>query len=614
MRSRQRGGPWGINLGAIALAAVLGSGCACERRPAAPASDDGPPRRGGTLRLVGSSDVDHLSPISAYVTGSLWLGQLFARQLVMYPPSSDEKAKISLAPDLARELPTQENGGISADGKTYTFHLREGVRWNTSPPRPVTAHDLERSFKLFCNPVSPVGAPRYYTTTIAGMAAYCDAFTKAPGTVDAIRGFVETHPLEGVRALDDSTLAFRLLAPTPDFLNLLAMNFASATPEEYLAYLPDGPEFRQHTLSSGPYAITRYVPGREILLERNPVWDPRSDPGRAAYVDRIRIGLGFDGELIQLQIEAGTADLSFDVSMLTAHQASLLATGDRRVMLSPGGDLYGSMHYLVVNLRSPNAGRALARLDVRQALALAVDRAAAVRVTGGPGVARPLRQAVPSSVGGFRPGNDRYVTPGDRGDPAKARRLLAEAGFRNGLRLRMAHPNEGTFPMEAQVVQAGLRRAGIDAELTSYQSGDFWGRLLPNNDTAERGEWDVAMTAWVPDWFGIGNGRSVVMPLFDGRQLGHLSQNHGRYDVAEVNDAIERALLAPTAEGAEAAWAEAVARITEDVAVVPIVERKSGWMRSARIRRCLWSVLGMQCEGQSVWLADAEPGRSGVGP
>jgi peptide/nickel transport system substrate-binding protein len=544
----------------------------------------------------------------------MWLTQLYARQLVMYPPSSDEKVKISLAPDLARELPTRENGGISADGKTYTFHLREGARWNSSPPRPVTAHDLVRSFKLFCNPVSPVGAPRYYTTTIAGLAAYCDAFTKEPGTAEAIRRFVETHPLEGAKALDDSTIVFRLLAPTPDFLNLLAINFASPTPEEYLAYLPDGPEFRQHTLSCGPYAITRYVPGREILLERNPEWNPRADPGRAAYVDRILIGLGFDGELIQLQIEAGTADLSFDVSMLTAHQASLLATGDRRVMLSPGGDLYGSMHYLVVNFRSPNAGRALARLEVRQALALAVDRAALVRVAGGPGIARPLRQAVQSSVDGFRPANDRYATPGDRGDPAKARTLLAETGFRNGIRLRMAHANDGTFPVEAQVVQAGLRRAGIDAELTSYQSADFWGRLLVNGDTAERGEWDLALASWSPDWFGAGNGRSVIMPVFDGRQLGQLSQNYGRYDVAEVNEAIDRALLATTAASAEAAWAAAVAKATEDVAVVPLLERKSGWMRSARVRQCLWSVLGNQCEGQSVWLADAEPGRSGVGP
>ena len=72
----------GGGLGAIALAVVLGSGCACERRPAAPAGDDGPPRRVGTLRLVGSGDVDHISPMSAYVTGSMCGGWCLTDPLI----------------------------------------------------------------------------------------------------------------------------------------------------------------------------------------------------------------------------------------------------------------------------------------------------------------------------------------------------------------------------------------------------------------------------------------------------------------------------------------------------------------------------------------------------
>ena len=89
---------------------------------------------------------------------------------------------------------------------------------------------------------------------------------------------------------------FELVAPTPDFLNLLAMPFASAVPDEYLDYLPDSPEFRQHTLSDGPYAISRYVQNRTIELERNPAWDPASDPIRPAYVDRISFTFGIDAE------------------------------------------------------------------------------------------------------------------------------------------------------------------------------------------------------------------------------------------------------------------------------------------------------------------------------
>ena len=590
----------------LLASAALCTGCGDVQvsRPGA-GDESGAPVRGGTLKVVGNSDVDHLATTSAYVTGSMWLSRTFARQLVTYPPGTDYETSVSIAADIARELPTPANGGISADGRTYTLRLKDGVRWNSSPPRAVTAHDFVRAFKLFCNPVTPVGAPGYYTSTIAGMTEYCTAFMQAPGTVEGIRQFVATHEIEGVRALDDSTLVFTLLAPATDFLNLLAMPFASAVPEEYLDYLPDSPDFRRHTLSNGPYAITRYVQNREIELARNPTWDPRTDPHRPAYVDRISIRLGIDDELAQLQIEAGTADLTMDLSMLTANLASLRAIGDPRVAMTPYGDRYGSMHYIAINQAGPNNGGALRNFKVRQAIALAVNKRALVQVAGGPEVARPLHQAVPSSVSGFRPGADRFATPNDQGDPGAARRLLAEAGFPDGITLRFAYATNATYPIEAQSLQASLRRAGIDAQLFPYSAGDLWGRLLANTQNARRGEWDIALGGWLPDWFGSNNGRSVIVPLFDGRQMGDISQNYGMYDSAYVNAAIDRANAAAHLEQAEAAWADATARVMVDLAIIPLIEKKTCWMRSTRARNCIWNVMGSQCDLTTLWLADA---------
>jgi peptide/nickel transport system substrate-binding protein len=590
----------------LLASAALCTGCGDVQvsRPGA-GDESGAPVRGGTLKVVGNSDVDHLATTSAYVTGSMWLSRTFARQLVTYPPGTDYETSVSIAADIARELPTPANGGISADGRTYTLHLKDSVRWNSSPPRAVTAHDFVRAFKLFCNPVTPVGAPGYYTSTIAGMTEYCTAFMQAPGTVEGIRQFVATHEIEGVRALDDSTLVFTLLAPATDFLNLLAMPFASAVPEEYLDYLPDSPDFRRHTLSNGPYAITRYVQNREIELARNPTWDPRTDPHRPAYVDRISIRLGIDDELAQLQIEAGTADLTMDLSMLTANLASLRAIGDPRVAMTPYGDRYGSMHYIAINQAGPNNGGALRNFKVRQAIALAVNKRALVQVAGGPEVARPLHQAVPSSVSGFRPGADRFATPNHQGDPGAARRLLAEAGFPDGITLRFAYATNATYPIEAQSLQASLRRAGIDAQLFPYSAGDLWGRLLANTQNARRGEWDIALGGWLPDWFGSNNGRSVIVPLFDGRQMGDISQNYGMYDSAYVNAAIDRANAAAHLEQAEAAWADATARVMDDLAIIPLIEKKTCWMRSTRARNCIWNVMGSQCDLTTLWLADA---------
>jgi len=554
---------------------------------------------------VGDSDVDHLMTTSAYVTTSLLLIRTIARQLVTYRSSNDFTESTTLAADIAVELPSLENGGISADGRVYTFHLRPDVRWNTTPPRPVVAGDFVRAFQLFCNPVSPVGAPTYYSGTISGMSEYCSAFFKVPGTVADIRRFVDSHDISGVRAIDDTTLVIELLAPAADFLNLVAMTFTSAVPVEYLDYLPDSPEFRQHTLSNGPYAITRYIQNRLVELERNPAWDRSSDPLNPAYVERIHITNGIDPELAQLQIEAGTADMG--PAMLTANQASLRALGDQRVQLFPPGDHYSTMHYLAINMVSPNNRGALSDLRVRQALALAVDKRALVQLSGGPGVSRALYQSVQSTVSGHRPGADHYKTPNDQGDPEAARALLTQAGFPDGLPLRLAFSRASTFPIEAQSVQASLRRAGFDVQLFAYSSSDLYGRLLPNAQNAERGEWDISLSGWLPDWYGVNNGRSVFSPLFDGRQLGHISMNYGLYSNPITDTAIDRALSAASIETAEAGWAESAQQIMMDVAIVPLIEKKNGYMISSRVRNCRWANLGDHCDMNAVWLADARP-------
>ena len=82
------------------------------------------------------------------------------------------------------------------------------------------------------------------------------------------------------------------MKPAPDFLNILALPFSSARPIEYMKYVPDSAEFRQHTISNGPYKIVKYTPTKEFRLERNPAWDPKTDTLRKAYVDRITVTEG----------------------------------------------------------------------------------------------------------------------------------------------------------------------------------------------------------------------------------------------------------------------------------------------------------------------------------
>src|SRR5215469_13973345 len=93
---------------------------------------------GGTLKLVAASGPDHIDPVPAYFTADYILERAYARQLVSYPAVPDRTvrspgwhADITPVADVATAVPTVANRGITNGGKTYTFHIRRGVDWNT---------------------------------------------------------------------------------------------------------------------------------------------------------------------------------------------------------------------------------------------------------------------------------------------------------------------------------------------------------------------------------------------------------------------------------------------------------------------------------------------------
>jgi peptide/nickel transport system substrate-binding protein len=573
-------------------------------------SDDGAngagetPVRGGTLELIGNSDVDHLSTSSAYYSVTNIVLKAFTRQLVTFSPEPTFEAQKELAPDLAKELPTRENGGISADGRTYTFNLRTDVMWDTEPARAVTAGDMVRGFKMLCNPVSPVGAPGYYRDTILGMSEWCDRFAQVAGTVPAIEEFVSGNEITGVQAPNDSTFVVQLIEPAADFLYLVLMNFCSPQPVEYLEYLPDGPEFRANTISNGPYRITSYVPAREMHLGRNPAWIPESDPLRPAYVDSMRIVMGIAAQSVQQQLEAGSADISWDQAPPTADVARLIAGADPNLVIGPEGENYIVMLYMPINVRSNNQNGAFKKLEVRQALQYAIDKVAVVQVNGGPQIAVPAPQAVVSTAAGYRPGFDPYATPESRGDSVRARQLLASAGYPNGLPIKLLYRTGGIQPLIAQTVQASLTSAGFQVEMIPSTGSDFYANYLQNPENAQRGVWDIAVAGWFPDWYG-NNGRTVIEALFDGRNIGPNSVNYGGYNNPEVNGLIDQALAAATEQESYDFWSQAATRIIEDAGMVPLVQYKQVTYHSSRVRNCIFSLLSLNCDVTQLWLAGA---------
>jgi peptide/nickel transport system substrate-binding protein len=575
---------------ALVAAVAASSGSAGERRTAAT------PQPGGTLKILGSSDIFNLDTTSAYYTVSNILERAFTRQLFAYRNTPSFLDQIKLVPDIATALPTVANGGISAGGKTYTLHIRQGVKWDTTPARQVTAADFVREFKVLCNPASPTGAPGYYTSTIVGMKAYCDGFSKVKATVAAINAYVSGHAVAGVAAPDASTLVFHLIQPAPDFANILAMPFSSARPVEYESYVPDSAQWRQHTISDGPYRITKYVPGKEFNLERNPAWTQASDSLRHNYVDHITVTEGLTQDNVQQQLQAGTGDMDWDVTPPAQNLPQLIEQKDTRLLIGPNGPYYVALQtYLALN---QYAGPMKNKL-VRQAANYAVNKNAIVQVYGGPRIAAPATQVVlPGNVGYIKNFNP-YPNNNGNGDPAKSKSLLAKAGFPNGLAIKLLYSTTDPGPRVAQALQASLDKGGFKVKLVPATQSDFYGKYLLNISTAKRGVWDVAPPGWIPDWFG-NNGRSVVQPLFS--SPGNGSSDYGNYNSAVFNGFVNKALTAASQAKAALYWQKANAQIMKDAATVPVEIQKYTAYHSSRVQGCLFFFWDLNCDPTNVWI------------
>jgi peptide/nickel transport system substrate-binding protein len=543
----------------VAGIAITAAACGGSSGDSGSEPDTSGAKKGGTLKLLGAGDIDHMDTVSAYYQTSYTLLRAQTRQLLSLPATKDEKAAIDPVADLATEDAEPTDGG-----KTYTYTIRDGAKWDTQPARQVTGADVERGFKRLCNPVQPSGGIGYFVGVIVGMKEFCEPFAKVSPTIPAIKAYVEGHKISGITS-NGNEVTIKLVQPAGDFRNILAMGFSSPSPIEMLSYLPDSPEFRTHFISDGPYKITKYVAEKDIELVRNPAWDPKSDPIRKAWVDNISIVQGSDEGPIQQQLQAGTVDMSWDTTVPIANIPSLLSTKDPNATKVGGG----RVDYMVFNTLSPNNNKALSNPKVRQAINYAVNKKAVIQVLGGPDLFKCTYNILPPAITGYQK-VDTYSTGEDcPGDPAKAKQLLADAGFPNGITLKYIYRNKGKAPAIAATMQAELKKSGITLQLKQVNPADFYTQHLSHLPAIKSGDWDVAVPGWSPDWAGNG-ARTFFVPLLDGRLFAEGTTNYGGYNNPEVNKVVDEALAADSLDKAADAWARADKMTVDDAPWVPI--------------------------------------------
>ncbi len=551
-------------------------------------------KEGGTLKLLGGGDIDHMDPASAYYTVSYTLLRAITRQLVSYANDADPTKANTPVADIAESIPTPTDGG-----KTYTFKIKNGVDWNIKgTPRQVTGADAVLGFKRLCNPVQPTGALGYFSGVILGMKEFCDPFAKVASTIPAIKDYINKHEIKGVSAVGN-TVTIKLVQPAGDFLNILALPFSSPMPVESLENLPDSPGFRQNFISDGPYTITKYTADKNIELARNPAWKKSTDPLRAAHVNAISIVEGSDQAPVQQQLEAGTADLEWDTTVPTAQIPSLRANHDPRLFLENNG----LTSYIVINDKSPNAGGALKNLKVRQALNYAVNKKNIIQVIGGPTLYSPEGQILTPPITGYQQ-FDPYATPDSAGDPAKAKALLKEAGFPK-LTLTYIYRNKNTAPLIAQTLQADLLKSGITLKLKVVPNADFYTKHLSKPSATNSGDWDLANPGWNPDWAGNA-ARSFFVPLLDSRGCGEGSTNYNCYKNDQVNSLIDKALAEPDIKKAADLWHQADVLVMADAPWVPIYTGKVPYFHGSRVANWVYFPFSNNADITNVWLKDGK--------
>src|SRR5262249_27445892 len=339
----------------------------------------GSPQRGGTLNMIGISDVDYMDYDTGYYTTDYQVLRLTVRQL--YSWAAIPGKNTIPQPDLATGLPT-----VSSDGLKETVTLRSGVMWNTNPPRPVTAADVVRGIKRACNP-SPVsfGGMADFIDAIKGLSAYCAGYPEKAATDAAtMKQYIEGHNVPGITTSGD-TITFELTQPAAWLVGAMTLPPFGAVPIEAENGLPGTPAVYNHMYSDGPYQIVSYTPKKEIKFTRNPQWQASNDPLRKAYVDAINVDETGNQTTIYQQMPTGSPSLgmSFDALAPPADTPSLLneiKSGGTNVNL---GATYSSNPYLVFNTVSPNNGTALGKADVRQALSYGIERSQLQKVLGG---------------------------------------------------------------------------------------------------------------------------------------------------------------------------------------------------------------------------------------
>lgn len=437
---------------ALLLACALAA-CTADARTS-PGAEAVPEARryGGTIVIGASSDIGDISPLTWNVQNALYM-----QESVLFAPLIAYDRELRPVPRLARSWE------VNADTTLLTFHLRDDVWWQDGVR--TSAYDVKFSYDRARDPRT--GYIYSGLWTFYGAADVPDSFT--------FRVRLRPH----AEFMD----VWRTFAPVPEHV-------LRNTPPGEMAGSAFG---TRHPVGNGPFRFVSRTAGQEWVFEANPRW-PKELGGRP-YADRLVYRVIPEPSTLLTELQTGGIDL---YPGMPPQFAARVKASDRATLIG-FPDL--SYENIVWNERRRPFGDA----RVRRALTLAIDRKKLVDAVRA-GYGRVARSTVAPELWMHDP-----RAGADLGyDPAAARRLLAAAGFRDRdgdgvidapggrpFRFTLKVPHGFRERTDAaEIVQADLRKVGIDAEVAEVEFNTL---IAEASDPAKR-DFDAMIVGWKPEF------------------------------------------------------------------------------------------------------------------
>jgi peptide/nickel transport system substrate-binding protein len=525
----------------VALIGLAATACSANNDTSGPSSSPTGFHQGGTLTIYSSSTEQSFDPATSQSLAITSQG-LVHRRLTTWDIRPGQPPRV--VPDLATNTGVPSHGG-----RVWTYTLKQGLKLSNGDP--ITSEDikygLERSFAPELS-----GGLSYHKTLLVGGDTY--------------RGPYQGKQLASIVTPDDRTIVFHLNTPYGDWPWIASMPAFAPVPRS----ADQNPStYGNHPVASGPYEVESDKPGQDVVLERNPDWDRKTDPVRLGGPDSIVFKLGMDDTTAAQQLisDSGDAKDAFGSGFVPPAQLKQITSNTdakQRLALSDPG----ALEYLAINTQRPG----LDDVKVRQAIEYAVDRRAFQLAAGGTQGGDLASTLITPGIPG-REDYDLYPAPAS-GDPAKAKRLLAAAG-RSDLQLTLVSANDSTSLAQAQAIQQGLQRAGIKVKIQPQDPNVYLDTI-----TGDKGDYDLTVSSWQPD-FPSANGN--ISPLFASSQIGGGGYNLSRYSDRSVDTMIAQATGEVDQAKAQQEWAATDRRIMQDAPVVPLLYTRNAFLRGGDV-------------------------------